>query len=203
MEDLEAVKAALPDTPVLANTGVKHATVADVLRIADGCVVGSALKVDGDTWNAVDPERAADFMERARSGAGPRMRERLTRDLVDLMLIPGLVRPRGPGAAPHRRAAGGRGDRQPVGPARQPHRDLPGDPDGAVGDDLHPHGPARLRRPQDRGGRLVRVERLGGVPERALAAQAVTLCVGEGATCRASSPTRATTRPARTRSTGC
>ena len=29
MEDLEAVKAALPDTPVLANTGVKHQTVAD------------------------------------------------------------------------------------------------------------------------------------------------------------------------------
>jgi putative aminopeptidase FrvX len=25
------------------------------LRIADGCVVGSALKIDGDTWNAVDP----------------------------------------------------------------------------------------------------------------------------------------------------
>jgi uncharacterized protein len=31
MEDLEAVKRVLPTTPVLANTGVKHATVADVL----------------------------------------------------------------------------------------------------------------------------------------------------------------------------
>jgi predicted TIM-barrel enzyme len=30
MADLEAVKAVLPDTPVLANTGVKHDTVADV-----------------------------------------------------------------------------------------------------------------------------------------------------------------------------
>lgn len=67
MEDLEAVKRVLPDMPVLANTGVKHATVADVLRIADGCVVGSALKVDGNTWNAVDPDRARDFMERARA----------------------------------------------------------------------------------------------------------------------------------------
>lgn len=67
MEDLEAVKAVLPDTPVLANTGVKHETVADVLRIADGCVVGSSLKVDGDTWNPVDPDRAADFMARARA----------------------------------------------------------------------------------------------------------------------------------------
>jgi len=67
MEDLQAVKAALPDTPVLANTGVKHATVADVLSIADGCIVGSSLKVDGDTWNPIDPDRAADFMSRARA----------------------------------------------------------------------------------------------------------------------------------------
>ena len=67
MSDLEAVKRVLPDTPVLANTGVKHETVADVLAVADGCVVGSALKVDGDTWNAIDPERAKDFMARAKS----------------------------------------------------------------------------------------------------------------------------------------
>ena len=70
MEDLEAVKAALPDTPVLANTGVKHATVADVLRVADGCIVGSSLKIDGNTWNQVDPARAADFMDRARAARG-------------------------------------------------------------------------------------------------------------------------------------
>ena len=66
MEDLEAVKAVLPDVPVMANTGVKHDTVADVLKIADGCIVGSALKVDGDTWKAIDPERARDFMDRVR-----------------------------------------------------------------------------------------------------------------------------------------
>ena len=70
MEDLEAVKRVLPTTPVLANTGVKHATVAEVLRIADGCIVGSALKHGGDTWAAVDPERAKDFMDRARSARG-------------------------------------------------------------------------------------------------------------------------------------
>jgi len=67
MEDLEAVKAVVPDTPVLANTGVKRETVAEVFRIAHGCIVGSALKVDGNTWKAVDPERARDFMERARA----------------------------------------------------------------------------------------------------------------------------------------
>jgi membrane complex biogenesis BtpA family protein len=70
MSDLEAVKAVLPDTPVLANTGVKHATVADVLRVADGCIVGSSLKVDGNTWNSVDPDRAADFMAIVRAARG-------------------------------------------------------------------------------------------------------------------------------------
>lgn len=70
MEDLEAVKRVLPSVPVLANTGVKHATVADVLRIADGCIVGSALKVEGDTWAPVDPDRAKDFMDRARAARG-------------------------------------------------------------------------------------------------------------------------------------
>ena len=68
--DLEAVKAVLPGTPVLANTGVKHETVADVLKVADGCIVGSSLKVDGNTWNAVDPGRAAEFMRLARAARG-------------------------------------------------------------------------------------------------------------------------------------
>lgn len=66
LSDLEAVKAVLPDTAVMANTGVKHETVADVLAIADGCIVGSSLKVDGHTWNAIDPDRARDFMQRAK-----------------------------------------------------------------------------------------------------------------------------------------
>lgn len=67
MDDLEETKRVLPDTPVLANTGVKHATVADVLAVADGIIVGSALKVDGDTWNPIDPDRASEFMRLARA----------------------------------------------------------------------------------------------------------------------------------------
>jgi hypothetical protein len=70
LADLEAVKAVLPDTPVLANTGVRHESVADVLEVADGCIVGSSLKFGGNTWNAVDPERAAEFMRLARAARG-------------------------------------------------------------------------------------------------------------------------------------
>lgn len=70
MTDLIAVKKALPNSAVLANTGVKHATVADVLKVADGCIVGSSLKVDGDTWKPVDAERAAEFMRLAKAARG-------------------------------------------------------------------------------------------------------------------------------------
>lgn len=70
MADLVAVKKVLPDTPVLANTGVKHSTIADVFKVADGCIVGSSLKVDGDTWKAVDAARAAEFMRLAKAARG-------------------------------------------------------------------------------------------------------------------------------------
>ncbi|GLQ38293.1 sgc region protein SgcQ [Rhizobium albus] len=70
MADLIAVKKVLPDTPVLANTGVKHSTIADVFKVADGCIVGSSLKVDGDTWKAVDAARAAEFMRLAKAARG-------------------------------------------------------------------------------------------------------------------------------------
>jgi membrane complex biogenesis BtpA family protein len=70
LSDLQAIKDVLPDMAVMANTGVKHETVGDVLAIADGCIVGSSLKVDGDTWNPIDPERAKDFMARAKAARG-------------------------------------------------------------------------------------------------------------------------------------
>jgi uncharacterized protein len=63
---LAQAKAAVPRTPVLANTGVTAGTVADVLACGDGAIVGTALKSDGVTWNPVDPERAARFMAAAR-----------------------------------------------------------------------------------------------------------------------------------------
>ena len=65
-EDLRAVKEAAGATPVLANTGVRAEAVADVLAVADGCIVGTALKVDGVTWNAVDPARVRALMAAAR-----------------------------------------------------------------------------------------------------------------------------------------
>jgi membrane complex biogenesis BtpA family protein len=65
MSDLRDAKQAV-DIPVLANTGVKHETIEDVLAVADGAIVGTSLKVDGHTWNPVDPERVLDMMRRVR-----------------------------------------------------------------------------------------------------------------------------------------
>ncbi|WP_300676214.1 BtpA/SgcQ family protein [Nocardioides sp.] len=62
----EVREAVDPAVPVLLNTGAKAETIADMLQIADGCIVGSSLKVDGHTWNAVDPERAKRFVAAAR-----------------------------------------------------------------------------------------------------------------------------------------
>ena len=63
---LAELKEALPETPVFANTGVTIDNVADTLSIADGVVIGSHFKRDGNTWNPVDRDRAARFMDRVR-----------------------------------------------------------------------------------------------------------------------------------------
>jgi membrane complex biogenesis BtpA family protein len=66
LEALREAKSGSPDTPVFANTGVKSTNVRDFLGVADGVIVGSDLKVDGGTWNPVDPERAERFITEVR-----------------------------------------------------------------------------------------------------------------------------------------
>ena len=61
--DLRKVREAVPEVPVLANTGVRLDNVKDIFSIADGCVIGTHFKVDGITWNAVDGERVKKFMD--------------------------------------------------------------------------------------------------------------------------------------------
>ena len=56
-----------PKIPVLLNTGARAETIGEYLKYADGCIVGSSLKVDGYTWNPVDPDRAKRFVDAARS----------------------------------------------------------------------------------------------------------------------------------------
>ena len=65
-ETLRRVKEAVPNTPVLANTGVRPENLREQLGIADGAVTGTTFKRDGYIWNEVDGERVREFMSVAR-----------------------------------------------------------------------------------------------------------------------------------------
>ncbi len=65
MGDLQAAKEAVPEVPVIANTGVRADTVGEILRVADGAIVGTSLKRDGVTWNEVDPARVRALLDKA------------------------------------------------------------------------------------------------------------------------------------------
>ncbi|MRR30811.1 SgcQ protein, partial [bacterium] len=63
----EAKQAVGQTTPVLLNTGARIDNIHQFLKVADGVIVGSSLKVDGKTWNPVDPARVKAFMEMVRN----------------------------------------------------------------------------------------------------------------------------------------
>jgi membrane complex biogenesis BtpA family protein len=67
MSDLQRAKEAVPDLPVIANTGVRAERIGEIFSVADGVIVGTSLKVDGDTWKPVDPDRAQRLMDAARA----------------------------------------------------------------------------------------------------------------------------------------
>ncbi len=54
--------------PVVVGSGTTAANVSEVLRIADGAIVGSALKVGGKAENEVSAEAASAFMAAVRAG---------------------------------------------------------------------------------------------------------------------------------------
>ena len=67
LEEIKEVSKIIPSTPVLANTGVNLQNVEEILRITDGAIIGSSLKINGDTWKNVDLNRAKKFMTKVRS----------------------------------------------------------------------------------------------------------------------------------------
>lgn len=67
LETLQQVKAAVPDTVVFANTGVRLTNVEQMLSIADGAIVGTTFKRDGTIWNEVDEARVREFMKRVKA----------------------------------------------------------------------------------------------------------------------------------------
>ncbi|MXR51634.1 BtpA/SgcQ family protein [Halovenus sp. WSH3] len=70
-ETLEEVVAArddcAPEVPVLVGSGVTVDNAAALLEVADGAIVGTAVKTGGVTTNRVDRERASALVERVRN----------------------------------------------------------------------------------------------------------------------------------------
>lgn len=60
--ELERVTSLLEEVPVFVNTGVRQDNVEKYLSVADGAIIGTALKYDGKTFNAVDKNRAKQLM---------------------------------------------------------------------------------------------------------------------------------------------
>ena len=56
-DDVRRVKAAVPGTPVLVGSGMSAETAPALLAHADGAIVGTSLKQDGQVAQPVDPER--------------------------------------------------------------------------------------------------------------------------------------------------
>ena len=67
---LRQVRQAVPDTRLLVGSGVDKESVASVLRTADGVIVGTAIKEDGDVRRPVDPARARALVQAARGSEG-------------------------------------------------------------------------------------------------------------------------------------
>lgn len=68
LEELKRVREAVPDRRIFVGSGVTPETVAAHLMIANGVIVGTAIKVDGKTSNPVDAQRAKAFAHWAGRG---------------------------------------------------------------------------------------------------------------------------------------
>lgn len=62
LPSVRQVREAVPDTPVLIGSGASNRNVARFLGVADGVIVGTAVKIQTVTTNPVDPRRAKAFV---------------------------------------------------------------------------------------------------------------------------------------------
>lgn len=70
LDKVRRAKEARPERPLLMGSGTTVDNVSDFLRYADGAIVGTSLKVDGQGENPVDPERVERFMDVAARARG-------------------------------------------------------------------------------------------------------------------------------------
>ena len=67
-EELVRVREAVPDRNLLVGSGATAKTIGQLLRLADGVIVGTALKPGGDPSAPIDEKTACEFVEAALGG---------------------------------------------------------------------------------------------------------------------------------------
>jgi membrane complex biogenesis BtpA family protein len=68
LADLKRVRSAVPDVPVLVGSGVTPERASELLSVADGLIVGTYVKRDGDVDQPVDPARVRRLVDAVRGG---------------------------------------------------------------------------------------------------------------------------------------
>jgi membrane complex biogenesis BtpA family protein len=67
LDEVSRVKALELGVPIYVGSGATEQNVREILAVCDGVIVGTSLKKEGRTTNPIDRERAARFVDRARS----------------------------------------------------------------------------------------------------------------------------------------
>lgn len=67
LEELQQVRTAIPETPLLAGSGVNENNISQIFEVADGAIIGTSLKKDGDVRNPVDATRVMTLVKRAKN----------------------------------------------------------------------------------------------------------------------------------------
>ncbi|MFA7568930.1 MAG: BtpA/SgcQ family protein [Defluviitoga tunisiensis] len=65
-EDIIKSKKKVGESPVFIGTGVNIKNVEKMLNIGDGVIVGTSLKIDGDTFKPIDFEKACSFIKEVK-----------------------------------------------------------------------------------------------------------------------------------------
>lgn len=66
LADVKRVRSAVPDVPLLVGSGVTAETAAELLSVADGLIVGTSVKRNGDVREPVDRARVEKLIAAAR-----------------------------------------------------------------------------------------------------------------------------------------
>ncbi len=66
IEQVSEIKAMAGDFPVILGSGVNENNIAQFFEVADGAIIGSSIKYDGDVFKGVDPKRVASLMAKIK-----------------------------------------------------------------------------------------------------------------------------------------